>query len=314
MTQCFEAAIAAFHPTLPLTIALSGGADSTALLLACAQRWPGQVSAVHIHHGLQAAADHFEQHCTTLCARLQVPLTVQRVDARHARGQSPEEAARTARYQALQAAATAHAIAPPASMALAQHADDQVETLLLALSRGTGVAGLAAMPAQWQRGGLIWHRPLLLVASGDIRRWLQAQHQDWVEDPSNTDERYTRNRIRAHLLPVLEAVFPAFRATFARSTSHAAQAKELLSELAEQDLIEVGNPPHITALQTLSPARQANVLRHWLLTAHQTTPTSSQLTQLQQQIRACTTRGHRIHLKVGCGFVIRTGVVLHWYN
>lgn len=313
MTQCFEAAIAAFHPALPLTIALSGGADSTALLLACAQRWPGQVSAIHVHHGLQAAADHFEQHCIDLCARLQVPLTVQRVDARHARGQSPEEAARTARYQALQTAATTHAIAP-ASIALAQHADDQVETLLLALSRGAGVAGLAAMPAQWQRGGLVWHRPLLLVAGADIRRWLQTQHQNWVEDPSNADERYTRNRIRARLLPVLEAVFPAFRATFARSASHAAQAKELLSELAEQDLARVGNPPHIHALQALSPARQANVLRHWLLIAHQTTPASNQLTQLQQQIHACTTRGHRIHLKVGRGFVIRTGAVLHWYN
>lgn len=313
MTHSVEAAMAAFVPTLPLAIGLSGGADSTALLLACAQRWPGQVSAIHVHHGLQAAADGFEQHCIALCAQLKVPLAVQRVDARHARGQSPEDAARTARYQALQAAAAAHATVP-ASIALAQHADDQVETLLLALSRGAGVAGLAAMPAQWQRGGLAWHRPLLEVPGADIRRWLQAQHQTWVEDPTNSDERYTRNRIRARLLPALEAVFPAFRTTFARSASHAAQAKELLLELAEQDLAQVGHPPQITALQALSPARQANVLRHWLLIAHQTTPASSQLAQLQQQIRACTTRGHRIHLKVGRGFVIRTGAVLDWYN
>lgn len=313
MTHSVEAAMAAFVPTLPLAIGLSGGADSTALLLACAQRWPGQVSAIHVHHGLQAAADGFEQHCIALCAQLKVPLAVQRVDARHARGQSPEDAARTARYQALQAAAAAHAIRPT-SIALAQHADDQVETLLLALSRGAGVAGLAAMPAQWQRGGLAWHRPLLEVPSADIRRWLQAQHQTWVEDPTNSDERYTRNRIRARLLPALEAVFPAFRATFARSASHAAQAKELLLELAEQDLAQVGNPPRITALQALSTARQANVLRHWLLIAHQTTPASSQLAQLQQQIRACTTRGHRIHLKVGRGFVLRAGAVLDWYN
>lgn len=313
MTHSVEAAMAAFAPTLPLAIGLSGGADSTALLLACARRWPGQVSAIHVHHGLQAAADNFEQHCITLCAQLEVPLTVQRVDARHARGQSPEDAARTARYQALQAAAAAHTVVP-ASIALAQHADDQVETLLLALSRGAGVAGLAAMPAQWQRGGLAWHRPLLEVPGADIRCWLQAQHQTWVEDPTNSDERYTRNRIRARLLPALEAVFPAFRTTFARSASHAAQAKELLLELAEQDLAQVGNPPCITALQALSMARQANVLRHWLLIAHQTTPASSQLAQLQQQIRACTTRGHRIHLKVGRGFVLRAGAVLDWYN
>lgn len=305
--------MAAFAPALPLAIGLSGGADSTALLLACARRWPKQVSAIHVHHGLQTAADGFEQHCQTLCAQLQIPLTVQRVDARPARGESPEDAARTARYHALDAAIASQALRP-ASVALAQHADDQVETVLLALSRGAGVAGLAAMPAQWQRGGLVWHRPLLRVPGADIRHWLQAQNQPWIEDPTNSDQRYTRNRIRAQLLPALEAVFPAFRDTFARSASHAAQAKELLQELAEQDLLQVGQPPRIQALQALSTARQANVLRHWLLTSHQTTPASAQLVQLQHQIRACTTRGHHIHIKVGRGFITRAGERLDWYN
>jgi len=105
MTQSFDAAIAAFSPALPLAVGLSGGADSTALLLACAQKWPGQVQAIHVHHGLQAAADGFEHHCQVLCERLQVPLTVQRVDARHAPGESPEDAARQARYKAFEAAA-----------------------------------------------------------------------------------------------------------------------------------------------------------------------------------------------------------------
>ena len=76
MTQTFDAAMAAFAPALPLAVGLSGGADSTALLLACARRWPGQVRAIHVHHGLQAAADGFEQHCVDLCARLAVPLAV----------------------------------------------------------------------------------------------------------------------------------------------------------------------------------------------------------------------------------------------
>ena len=145
-------------------MALSGGADSTALLLACARRWPGRVLAIHVHHGLQAAADGFEQHCVALCGQLGVPLRVQRLDARPAPGQSPEDAARQARYQALTAVALEdHALGAIQSIAIAQHADDQVETLLLALSRGAGVAGLAAMPAQWERGGLVWHRPLLQV-------------------------------------------------------------------------------------------------------------------------------------------------------
>lgn len=315
MAQSFDAALRAFAPALPLAVGLSGGADSTALLLACAQRWPGQVQAIHVHHGLQAAADLFEQHCTALCARLQVPLVVQRVDGRPAPGQSPEDAARIARYKALEAAAHA-SIAPEAikSIALAQHADDQVETLLLALSRGAGVAGLAAMPAQWQRGGMAWHRPLLQVAGAEVRAWLLARGEAWVQDPTNRDQRYTRNRIRAQLLPVLEAVFPAFRDTFARSSAHAAQASVLLQELAAQDLAAVGTPPQLAALQALSAARQANALRHWLRSHHQTTPSAAQLAELQRQIAACSTRGHRIRLKVGRGTLERVGAELHWYN
>ena len=315
MTQPLDAALRAFAPALPLAVGLSGGADSTALLLACAERWPGQVQAIHVHHGLQAAADTFEQHCTALCARLQVPLTVQRVDALHSPGQSPEDAARIARYKAFEAAVRAsRAQAAIQSIALAQHADDQVETLLLALSRGAGVAGLAAMPAQWQRSGMAFHRPLLQVAGADVRAWLQERGEPWVEDPTNSDERYTRNRIRARLLPVLNVVFPAFRDTFARSAAHAAQASELLHELAQQDLASVGVPPQIGALQALSSARQANVLRHWLRRCHQTTPSAAQLAELQRQISACTTRGHRIRLKVGRGMVERVGTGLHWYN
>lgn len=315
MTQSFDAAIAAFAPPLPLAVALSGGADSTALLLACAQRWPGQVHAIHVHHGLQSAAEGFVAHCEALCARLQVPLTVCRVDARHAAGQSPEDAARQSRYAALaEAALQAWPGRPMAAVALAQHADDQVETLLLALSRGAGVAGLAAMPAQWQRLGLTWLRPLLQVEGAALRAWLVAREQGWIEDPTNTDQRFTRNRIRAQLLPQLQAAFPQFRDTFARSSRHCAQAAELLQEVAEADLALVGNPPRIAALQALSRARQGNVLRHWLRVAHATTPAAAQLEALLRQVAACTTRGHQIHLKLGCGFVVRTGELLGWYN
>ena len=314
-TQSFDAAMRAFAPALPLAVGLSGGADSTALLLACARRWPGQVRAIHVHHGLQAAADGFEQHCVRLCRELQVPLSVQRLDARPTPGQSPEDAARQARCKAIEAVALdGKAQVAIRSIALAQHADDQVETVLLALSRGAGVAGLAAMPACWERAGLQWYRPLLRVSAADVRHWLREQGQAWVEDPTNTDERFTRNRIRAQLLPVLEAAFPAFRATFARSASHAAQAAELLEELARDDALAVGLPPQIAPLQRLGRARQANVLRHWLRVDHQTTPAAAQLAELLDQIQACTTRGHRIHIKVGRGYVVRSGPKLDWYN
>ena len=315
MTLSFDAAIAAFAPALPLAVGLSGGADSTALLLACARKWPGQVQAIHVHHGLQAAADDFEQHCRALCERLQVPLTVQRIDARHAPGESPEDAARRARYKAFEAVVQSNqALSAIYSIALAQHADDQVETLLLALSRGAGVAGLAAMPAYWTRSGIFWHRPLLRVAGAQVRDWLQAQGQSWVEDPSNADERFTRNRIRARLLPALDAAFPSFRDTFARSSGHAAEASALLQELAQQDLLQVGTPPQLAPLRALNRARQANLLRHWLRVAHATTPTTAQLHELLDQLEACSTRGHRIHIKVGRGYVVRSGSQLGWYN
>ena len=311
MSQTIDQALADFSPGLPFAVALSGGADSTALLLACVQRWPGQVRAVHIHHGLQEAADGFETHCLALCEQLSVPLLVRRVQAGHAPGQSPEDAARQARYAAL-AEAVQTEWPDVRDVAVAQHADDQVETLLIALSRGAGLPGLASMPAQWQRGGLNWHRPFFAVPGAALRDWLRERGQAWVEDPSNSNEQFTRNRIRARVLPVLAEAFPAFRDTFARSAAHAAQAQEVLDEVAAQDLAHVGNPPRISALQALSRARQALVLRHWLRTCHATTPSTAQLNELLDQVAACTTRGHRLHLKVGQGHVLRQGAVLSW--
>jgi tRNA(Ile)-lysidine synthase len=297
----------------PFAVALSGGADSTALLVACAARWPGRVHAVHVHHGLQAVADGFEAHCVAMCERLHVPLVVQRVNAAHAVGESPEDAARQARYRALAEALQNNWGGHIKDMVLAQHADDQVETLLLALSRGAGLPGLACMPAVVERHGVIYHRPWLDVPGLALREALKAAGEVWVEDPTNTDTRYTRNRIRAELLPVIEQAFPAFRQTFARSASHAAQSQTLLQEVAEQDLKQLGNPPAIKALQQLSEARQSNVLRHWLALEN-SQASAAQLQELQVQVKACTTRGHHIDIKVGRGFVRRDGAVLRCYN
>lgn len=297
--------------SLPLGVAFSGGADSTALLLAAHERWPGHIVALHVHHGLQAAADGFVQQCETLCRTLGVPLHVAHVDARPDPGQSPEEAARSVRYAALARLAQDHGVS---LVLLAQHADDQIETLLLALSRGAGLPGLSAMPAHFVRHGTSFQRPLLQVSSLAIRQWLRDAGVIWVEDPTNADTAYTRNHIRLQLLPALERVFPQFRETFARSARHAAQAQSLLAEVAEQDLAVVGSPPQIKALQQLSHARQANVLRHWLKTVYGVAPSTAQLAELQRQLAACTTRGHAIRIKVGAGQVRREGSELGWYN
>jgi tRNA(Ile)-lysidine synthase len=290
-------------------VAYSGGADSTALLFAATAFWPGQVQAIHIHHGLQTAADDFVRVCESTCKALGVPLHVLRVDASHASGESPEDAARKARYTALAAEAVRQQLG---CVLLGQHADDQIETLLLALSRGAGLPGLSAMGERFERAGMVFCRPLLQTAAAGLREWLVRTGHAFVDDPSNADERYTRNRMRARLLPALADAFPQFRETFARSTRHAAQAQAVLDEVAAEDLKHVGSPPSIRLLQLLSAARQANVLRHWLLTAHQATPSAAQLDQLQGQIAACTTRGHRIHLKVASGHVTRSGAFLAW--
>jgi tRNA(Ile)-lysidine synthase len=319
----------------PLAVAYSGGADSTALLLMCAEQYPGQVQAIHIHHGLQAAADDFVAHCTAFCGALNVPLHVVHVQARNAVGDSPEDAARRARYAALagkvlglnQALGQKNiAGAAIKTVVVAQHADDQVETLLLALSRGAGLPGLSAMPAKWQRDGVEFVRPLLEVPAADIRSWLAARGlaarhlgsagfastlgQGWIEDPTNTDTQFTRNRIRHVLLPALQQTFPQFRETFARSARHAAQAQKILAQAAMEDIASVGNPPRIAALQGLSPERQANALRYWLKTSYNVSPSAAQLDELQSQIASCTNRGKQIRIKVASGFVERHGDVI----
>ena len=329
MTQTLPKAIAQFSPTLPVAVAFSAGADSTSLLVSCHQKWPGQVTAIHIHHGLQTVADDFQSHCERICAQLAVPLVVCRVNGRPASGQSPEDAARAARYGAFAKLATegwpvlgreivASGPELPKALALAQHADDQVETILLALSRGAGLPGLAAMSKQWSRGGIEFHRPLLDVSACDIRGWLRQQSVSFVEDPSNADPRFTRNQIRAQILPPLQAVFPHLTDTFARTAAHAAQAQDLLHELGQEDLTRTGSPGNcglvIRQLQGLSRARQANLLRHWLSTRFATQASAAQLGELLDQLAACTTRGHRICIKVGAGFAVREAGILTWYN
>jgi len=316
---------------LPLAVAYSGGADSTALLMMLARQHPGEVEAIHIHHGLQAAADDFLAHCEAFCSQAGVALHVVHVNALAAAGQSPEDAARRARYTALSTKVSElnqvrsqqnRAQAAIKTVAIAQHADDHIETLLLALSRGAGLPGLSAMPARWQRDGIEFVRPLLSMTSLEIRAWLAgeglaARHagspnigQGWVEDPTNTDTQFTRNRIRHELIPALEKTFPQFRQTFARSAAHAAQAQLILGQVAIEDLVKTGNPPKIVALQNLTPERQANVLRHWLKSGHQASPSTAQLAELKSQIAHCTDKGKQLHIKVASGYVERKGDAL----
>lgn len=296
-------------PAQPLAVAFSGGADSTALLLAAKALWPRGVVALHVHHGLQAAADGFEAHVRAQCQAWGIDCRVQHIHAQHAPGQSPEAAAREGRYRALAQLAQA---AGASQVLLGHHADDQAETLMLALSRGAGLPGLSAMPVDFERHGVRFARPMLSVDPQAARLWLTQQGVAVVEDPSNSDPHFTRNRIRHGLLQAWRRDFPAYASTLARSAHHAAQAQTLLEDLAQMDLLNLGVPPNIRGLQALSIARQSNALRHWLRSAHGVAPSQAQLQALLRQIGACTTRGHGIDLKMGPGTVQRHGQHLHY--
>jgi len=252
-------------------IAFSGGLDSTVLLhllvdLAKTQSLPA-LSAIHIHHGLQAAADAWPEHCQAFCDGLGVPLEVVRVQVRP--GPSLERAARDARYGAFIEATRLNEV-----LLTAQHRDDQAETLLFRLLRGAGVRGLAGMPRRRPLGQGHLLRPLLDVARADLEAYALQHHLRWIEDPSNQDPQFSRNYLRHLVFPVLASRWPQAMSTMARSAEHLSEAQELLDELAQIDLGQartvsefdwLGVPSlELTALATLSAARQRNALSHWL--------------------------------------------------
>ena len=252
-------------------VALSGGLDSSVLLhlLACLRRHADlpPLSAIHIHHGLQAAADTWPAHCQTLCDSLDVPLYIERVHV--GAGASQERAAREARYAALE-----RQLGEGDILLTGQHRDDQAETLLFRLLRGAGVRGLAGMPASRPLGRGRLLRPLLRVSRVELEAYARQHELGWVEDPSNTDTGLARNFLRREVLPALARRWPQAGANLARSADHLREAEQLLGELAEQDLAAALSAPafdwlglpslELLPLSRLSEARQRNALRHWL--------------------------------------------------
>lgn len=252
-------------------VALSGGLDSSVLLhllarLRVREELP-PLSAVHVHHGLQEAADAWPAHCRVFCERLDVPLQVEFV--RVASGASLERAARDARYAAFE-----RCLERGELLLTGQHRDDQVETLLFRLLRGAGVRGLAGMPQSRSLGRGLLVRPLLDVPRSELEGYARDEGLSWVEDPSNADTALSRNFLRHAVLPPLAQRWPQLGAALARTAGHMAEAQQLLGELAEQDLAStrgehsfawLGVPSlELAPLLCLSEMRQRNALRHWL--------------------------------------------------
>ncbi|WP_448679787.1 tRNA lysidine(34) synthetase TilS [Pseudomonas nicosulfuronedens] len=252
-------------------VAFSGGLDSTVLLHLLAQLASREalppISAIHVHHGLQAVADAWPEHCRRFCDSLGVPLEVARVQVDG--GASLERAAREARY-----AAFAAALEEGGCLLTGQHRDDQAETVLFRLFRGAGVRGLSGMSASRPLGTGMLLRPLLGVTRSELERYALSQGLTWVEDPTNASDDYDRNYLRNRVLPVVAQRWPSAVETIARSAEHLAEADGLLGELAHNDLISAGARNEyigmqlpslaIAALAELSEPRQRNALRHWL--------------------------------------------------
>jgi tRNA(Ile)-lysidine synthase len=280
-------------PSLPpladgarVIVGYSGGLDSTVLLHRLAAAGTPGLVAVHVIHGLQAAADDWAVRCATACAALDVPLTVLRASIRPDDAAGPEAAARAARYALLRSAMT-----PGDLLVTAHHRDDQVETVLLRLIRGTGVHGLAAMrPLSVFPPGQLW-RPLLDQPRSALAAYALTHGLHGLEDPHNADPRYTRSWLRQSVLPGLRERQPQLDAALARTARLADEAAGLLDELARADqaLAAQGAALSIAALAALSPPRRHNLVRHWLAGQGFRAPFAEMLDRLDRELIAAAT-------------------------
>jgi len=250
----------------PLLVGFSGGLDSCVLLhrllhepaLAAFQRL-----AIHIHHGLHPDADAWQQHCMEMCAEWQVPLRCIQVAVSPAHAQGLEAAAREARH-----AAFAQALPTGGILVLAQHQDDQAETVLLRALRGSGVDGLAAM-RPWRRfaHGSLW-RPLLKIPRAHLETYARTHQLRWIEDPSNAETQFDRNYLRHEVMPRLRARWPQAAARLAHVATLQAEAQALLDAEMETQLAAcLGETPdviHVEHLRQHTPARRARLLRYWI--------------------------------------------------
>ncbi len=260
-------------PRARLVLGLSGGIDSVVLLEVLrrlAAPLGFRLSCVHVNHGISPHARRWAAFCARLCKRRAIALALHEVDVAPYRAEGLEAAARRARYEVYAQQTDADFIV------LAQHQDDQAETLLLQLLRGAGVKGGAAMPLVREqqvrnKGGpaAAILRPMLALSRKQIAAYARAHKLKWMEDESNADTRYDRNFLRHRVLPVIEQAFPACRATLARAAGHLAEASQVLDQAAAADAKRVlrGNKLVLARLRQLGDARAKNLLR-WLLSRY----------------------------------------------
>ncbi|CAM4077628.1 tRNA lysidine(34) synthetase TilS [Bordetella tumulicola] len=291
----------AANPVTHLAVATSGGVDSAMLAAHAASVAREQgipLVLFHVHHGLQPAADGWANHVQSLGQILNVPVAITHAQVDTASGLGIEAAAREARYAALAALARQHGVP---HILLAHHQNDQAETVLLRLLRGTGPDGMAAMSPSMQRDGLTYHRPWLSQPRARILQAAQAfaERHAWqpVQDPTNADPRYTRAAVRELLSPVLDARWPGWQSRLASHARRAAESTSILDDVADDDLATLDPSPDglsfsLAKWRELPPPRQSLVLRHWLRRHGAGMPTEARLADLLRQLRQLHSLGH----------------------
>lgn len=247
-----------------LFIAYSGGMDSHVLLHLCAidNQLKAKITAIYVNHGLQDEAESWSKHCEQVCGNLGVKFLSLKADAKAKSGESPEEAARNARYAALKPL-----LAEADVLLVAQHADDQLETVLLQLFRGSGLKGLSGMPPSMAFGKGKVIRPLLEVPKAEIIDYATIHGLKWIEDPSNQHKHFDRNLLRNDIIPLVKQRWPALELTVSRSARHCADAQKLLANLADEGLKAALNPDDntlvISQLQSSPLLQQRIIVRQW---------------------------------------------------
>lgn len=272
-------------PARRLCVAFSGGLDSTVLLHAaarlCADHPGHRLRAVHVDHQLHDDSGRWSAHCEAAAGRLGVAFQKVAVEVPRRPGQGLEAAARGARYAALGAL-----LAPGELLLTAHHADDQLETVLLALMRGAGLRGLSAMPPgqRFSRGWLV--RPLLGFTQAALEAWACQERLEWLTDPSNVDTRFDRNHLRHQVLPALRARWPAAARSAVRSAAHLGEAGAVLDSLAARDCAaaRVGACMDVEVLRALDPARRRNLLRYWIRRQGMLAPSTRKLAAIEHDL------------------------------
>jgi len=281
LLERLQALTAAYSPSRWI-VAFSGGIDSTVLLHALAtSNSEIPLLAMHIDHGMQTDSGSWDTHCESIAEELNVDYQSRKVIVSDVNENGPEAAARQARYAAL-----LNTVQDGDCLLSGHHENDQAETLLLNLMRGSGPAGLAGIGARQVFGRGLLLRPLLGISLHDITAYANDHNLSWIDDPSNVDTRFDRNFVRSEIVPKLAARWPAVSNRLRRSAELVGEASELLNELAEIDLAACGSRDRldIVAITGLSHARQRNLLRRAVRLCGLPPPPATRLYQIINEL------------------------------